>query len=738
MKIMLVTPYFYPKIGGLENYALNVAKGLKAQGHDVFVVTSNHETKEYLDEKVEDLRVIRLPIGLKVSNTPLGFKWYFQLKKIIKTEKPDVINAHSPVPGMADMAFAARSKVPFVTTYHAGSLKKGGSPIDVVLSFYEKTFLKHMLRRSNEVASVYPAFVEKLIGSKKEVHFIPPGVSPEFKPRRGKYPASQTILYVGRIEKSSSWKGIDTLIDSMREVLLRFPEARLQLVGEGDAVDDYKQLAQKYGIQDRIIFSGALRGQKLITAFQEASMLVLPSKTDAEAFGIVLIEAMACGIPVIGSRVGGIPNVIQDGKNGLLVPPSNPNTLAKAIKKLFGDQKLAHTLATDGSKRASEEFSAVKLVQNTFALLSKAARPEITHVTAYYPPHLGGMEKVVQALASTQHHANIPASVITSNCVKKVFGDENEPFSVSRLKSLEIAHTPIMPWLFFKLLKTRQNTIAHLHVAQAYTPEMVWLASKFKHFNYIAHIHLDVTPSGPAGILLRPYKRLILKRVLRSAKYVIVFTEGQKADVNKKYGVQSANIKVIPNGVESKFYYDEVRTIHKKPRLLFVGRLDYQKNLQQMLRALDGISDQFETTLVGDGELLPELKNLTKELNLKNINFAGRKDGAELLGYYKEADIFVLSSEREGMPLVLLEAMAMGLPVVATNVTGNRDVIKDGQNGLLVPYNDTKAFREALTKIKSDSKLYSTMSRTARNMAARYSWNRISELFDLIYHEVLS
>jgi len=359
----------------------------------------------------------------------------------------------------------------------------------------------------------------------------------------------------------------------------------------------------------------------------------------------------------------------------------------------------------------------------------------IFHVSSVYPPKLGGLEKVVQNLAKTQKQMGQDVSVITSNQGITDGEISNDGFPVLRLKSFVVANTTIIPTLPFKLLRIKRNDTAHVHIVQAFTPEMVWLASKVKHFSYVVHIHLDTTPSGLAGFLLRPYKRLILKRVLRAAKFVVVFTDDQKADVIQKYGLDPSRIKVIPNGVDSKFYYDELRTIHKKPRLLFVGRLNFQKNIQQLLHALDGVSDQFETTIIGDGELGPELKELTNSLGLKNVTFAGRKEGEELLNYYKAADIFVLPSEREGMPLVLLEAMAMGLPVVATNVTGSRDVIKDGENGLLVPYDDADAFREALLKIESDSKSYEAMCRASRKMAEQYSWGKVASKVDRTYKE---
>jgi glycosyltransferase involved in cell wall biosynthesis len=360
---------------------------------------------------------------------------------------------------------------------------------------------------------------------------------------------------------------------------------------------------------------------------------------------------------------------------------------------------------------------------------------KIIHVAPVYPPHLGGLEKVVRALALNQNKSGMEVLVITSDKGTKNIKIPKDYFRVKRLKSMSIANTIIMPKLLFELLKINKNSVVHVHVTQAYTPEMVWLASKIKRFKYVAHVHLDVPPTGPAGFLLKIYKPLVLKRVLSAASFVIVFTKDQRLNMHKKYGIELSKVRVIPNGVEEKFYYVKSRILHKIPRLLFVGRLSYQKNLPQLLRALEGVSDEFTTTLVGDGELELELRKLAKNLKLLNVNFVGRADGKKLINYYKNADIFVLPSEREGMPLVLLEAMAMGLPIVATNVTGNRDVVGNDKNGLLIPYNDTGALRQALLRIKSSKKMYEKMSKASRQMADKYSWDKISGAFLEVYKE---
>jgi len=357
----------------------------------------------------------------------------------------------------------------------------------------------------------------------------------------------------------------------------------------------------------------------------------------------------------------------------------------------------------------------------------------VVHVTAHYPPFLGGLEKVVEALAVNRKTQGLEVDVLTSRDGQPRIAGRGRVDFVRRLRSWEVAHTAIIPGLPGELLKLPERSVVHLHVAQAFVPEAVYAAHLLRGVPYVAHLHLDVGPSGRAGFLLRAYKPLILGPILRAAATVVAFTDEQRSAVASKYRVDPARIAVIPNGVDEAFFHAGQRAPHAKPRLLFVGRLSVQKNLLLFLRALEGVSERFETTLVGAGELEAELRHAVGDLRLRNVRFHGRADGAELRELYRNADVFVLPSEREGMPLVLLEALAMALPIVATDIPGNRDVVVHGHNGILAPLGDPSAFREALLNVTADPDRYRRMSETSRRLASRYSWRSVGAEFERVY-----
>ncbi len=148
-----------------------------------------------------------------------------------------------------------------------------------------------------------------------------------------------------------------------------WPGLRLRLVGGGDGVDYYQQIATGLGVQERVDFSGTLRGRDLVEAYQQSTLIVLPSTTEAESFGISLIEGMACGKPVIGSRIGGIPYVISDGEDGLLVAPSDARSLAAACAAILSDPELGVRLGAAGRSKVEENFASAGLAARHVDLL---------------------------------------------------------------------------------------------------------------------------------------------------------------------------------------------------------------------------------------------------------------------------------------------------------------------------------------------------------------------------------
>ncbi|MGI5376050.1 glycosyltransferase family 4 protein [Streptomyces sp. CA-251387] len=355
--VAVVAPYYPPHVGGAENYAAFVARAVADDpAMRAVVITSNTaglSTRVGVDD--HDVPIVRLGTWTqRLVNAPLSPLWPLQLPRWLRRFAVDIVNAHGPVPGLGDLAVVVSGRRPTVMTYHCGTMVKGCRIRDRLLGWYERYILPRLFSRARAIVAVSP--VSLAFGRPGAIE-ITPGVDVErFTPGPAASTRPRTILYVGRMDRASSWKGIDVLLRAFA-TLADVPDARLKLVGGGNALPSYAALADQLGIAGRVEFTGKIVGDALVAAVQSAAMLVLPSLTEAESFGMVLAEAMACGTPVVGSDVGGIPHVIKPGVTGLLVPPGDADALAATCRRLLYDGALADRLGAAGRRCAVEHHA---------------------------------------------------------------------------------------------------------------------------------------------------------------------------------------------------------------------------------------------------------------------------------------------------------------------------------------------------------------------------------------------
>lgn len=356
--VAVVAPHYPPRIGGVERYAARVASALVDEPGLRPVVLTTGETAFRTRVTVEDgVTIVRLGRLLRLSNTPLSPLWPIQVRWWLRRLGVDVVNAHAPVPGLGDIAVAVAGKRPTVLTYHSGTMHKGGEDTglaDWLIGRYERHLLPRVFNRADVLVPVSPV---ALAAGRPGAVQITPGVDVDrFTPGPPASQRARDLVYVGRVDRSSAWKGIDVLIRALAR-LGDLPGVRLRLVGDGDALPDHLALAARLGVADRVESVGPLHGADLVKAVQSAAVLVLPSLTDAEAFGMVLMEAMACATPVVASSVGGPAFVLADGESGSLVPPGDPVALEHACRRLLEDAHLADRMGRAGRRRAEELFA---------------------------------------------------------------------------------------------------------------------------------------------------------------------------------------------------------------------------------------------------------------------------------------------------------------------------------------------------------------------------------------------
>ena len=233
--------------------------------------------------------------------------------------------------------------------------------------------------------------------------------------------------------------------------------------------------------------------------------------------------------------------------------------------------------------------------------------------------------------------------------------------------------------------------------------------------------------------LLAPFLRIVWK----NASAIVANSNGLR-ELAIKFDSRF-EIPIIPNGVDLKTYKTENRN-ETSPHLLSVGRVVYQKGFDLALRALADLKDlKWEWHIAGDGPQMAALKSLAQELGIdKRILFLGWQSRAQLIEQYKWSNLFLFPSRHEGMPNAVLEAMASGLPVIASRIAGNEELVVDGETGILFPSEDVDSLRNALHKLIVNISLRQEMGTASRRrVEEHYSWENTAKQYALLLESVL-
>lgn len=279
---------------------------------------------------------------------------YFATRRLIRENDFDIVQIHWPFP-MVLVGLAAFGHIPVILKFYSAEL----ALLKKARIF--KPVVKWLAKRSASLFanSTFTAkMIEQELGCKAQVvydGYIFPEVPPEISlPDASR---AKEILFVGRLVER---KGVEYLLRALRIVYPKI-DVRLTVVGTGPLFPALKALTVELGLEDRVNFTGALPQQELEKAYRRCDLFVLPacydSSGDTEGLGVVLLEALSCGKPVIGSNVGGIPDIIKHEQTGLLVPEKDPEALAQAIERVLSDPSLYFSLAKNGFEYAKNTFS---------------------------------------------------------------------------------------------------------------------------------------------------------------------------------------------------------------------------------------------------------------------------------------------------------------------------------------------------------------------------------------------
>jgi len=376
-------------------WLVELLERLRAAGHDVEVFTASYGGMP--DQQVRGIPVRRFryflrrwerlthdeaaPDRMKRSLLYRSMAVAFVLAgmvaiwRLCRRERYDIIHIHWPFP-LALFGWAAQRARParpprLVTTFYGVELRW----VKTAMPFF-RGFLRWAARRSDAVVAISSytaAELRELVEMPIEV--IPYTTSlPDPEPAPTGPDGTGPVLFVGRLVERN---GVAQALEAIAKLGPNGP--RLEIVGEGPERPALVELAARLGVADRVVFRGRISAPELQASYARAAVCVLPSVQDArgdtEGLGVVLLEAMNHGTPVVASRIGGIPDIVEDGISGLLVPPADADALAAAIRRVLADPALARRLGEAGHRRLRERFSWRAIVQRWLDLYATVAMP---------------------------------------------------------------------------------------------------------------------------------------------------------------------------------------------------------------------------------------------------------------------------------------------------------------------------------------------------------------------------
>ncbi len=372
MKIAEVVCTFPPYKGGTGQVAYDNAKILFEAGNEVIVFSPFYFGEKYKHKTFQsDFEVKRLYPFFKYGNGAFLPQLFWYLKNF------DVIHLHYPFFGGAEIVWFFKKigflKAKLIITYHQDAQADGY--LGKFFNFHNRFIVPLILKSADKIivssfdyvrhSKIKKFFLENNdlfleLPFGVDVDFYKPGIRSEtLEKKYGVKDDEDLLLFIGGLDKAHYFKGVNVLIKAF--FFLKNKNLKLIIVGDGDLLFDYKQIAFNFGLRDKVIFTGKIDDNEKKELLKSAKIFILPSINSGEAFGIVLLEAMSSGVPVIASDLPGVRTVVDDGENGFLVKPNDPKDLADKINILLKDDNLRENMRSFARKKVEKKYNLKKI-----------------------------------------------------------------------------------------------------------------------------------------------------------------------------------------------------------------------------------------------------------------------------------------------------------------------------------------------------------------------------------------
>lgn len=397
MKIVISTDIYYPMINGVAVFSRNLAAGLKKRGHKVMVLAPSIDGKFKVEKDEEygftvirlksrkihvypdqinkvpeakDILGVKLPKVYYKNGLNVSLNCYRTIKRVLDDFQPDIIHDQTPGPvALAVFRYAKKNDIPLVSTDHAypdnltQQLKlprAAKKPINAMMNKYFVSFLKRSeyatMPTEQAVADLIPQKrkpfkvpVEALSNGIDLSRFAKGKANPEIYEEYNIPKTKPIVLYVGRVDPE---KSLDILMSAFIKAHEKVPDAHLVVVGDGTARPKLEAQIEKAGLSDHAHFLGRVIGDNLPQLYRTGTVFAITSKTETQS--IVLMEAMASGLPCVAVDAGAIHELVKTNKNGYLCEADDVNAVANGLVKILNDKDRREKMSDESVKRAAK------------------------------------------------------------------------------------------------------------------------------------------------------------------------------------------------------------------------------------------------------------------------------------------------------------------------------------------------------------------------------------------------